>query len=142
MGLLLGGLAEMTVEGDAEITPSRGMGFGTLTGVVLAGAVATQFDVPSSTDILFVDLSALLGGLAGAALGTPVLVSQDASPTRDRIWLSGVIAGTITGAAVGYWVTQSDEPNAPTPAGAGGLQLRAQLGWMGRPLGAGISGHW
>jgi hypothetical protein len=150
MGLLLGGLAQMAIEGDAEITPRRGMGFGTLTGVLLAGAVATQFDVPSSTDILFVDLSALLGGLAGAALGTPVLVSQDASPTRDRIWLSGVMAGTITGAAVGYWVTQSDDPSASAAhvgngaevANANGFHLRPQLGWMGMPLGAGVSGDW
>lgn len=150
MGLLLGGLAQMTLEGDAEITPRRGMGFGALTGVVLAGAAATQLDVPSSTDILFVDLSALLGGLAGAALGTPVLVSQDASPTRDRIWLSGVMAGIITGAAVSYWVTQSDEPSAPALGGrngaalpaAGGFSWRPQLGWMGMPLGAGVSGHW
>lgn len=140
MGLLLGGLAEMTLEGDAELTPSRGMGFGALAGVVLAGAVATQLDVPSSTDILFVDLSALLGGLAGAALGTPVLVSQDASPTRDRIWLMGVMAGTITGAAVSYWVTQRDEANAPAPSH--GFSLRPQLGWLGMPFGAGVSGHW
>lgn len=150
MGLLLGGLTEMALEGDAETTPRRGMGFGALTGVVLAGAVATQFEVPSSTDLLFVDLSALLGGLAGAALGTPVLVSQDASPTRDRIWLAGVMAGTITGAAVSYWVTQSDESSAPpTNAGIGaalpqasGFSLRPQLGWLGMPLGAGVSGQW
>ena len=150
MGLLLGGLAQMTLEGDAEITPRHGMGFGALTGVVLAGAVATQFDVPSPNDILFVDLSALLGGLAGAALGTPVLVSQDASPTRDRIWLSGVMAGIITGAAVGYSLTQRDEPSAPAPAvGNGatftegsGFYVRPQLGWLGMPLGAGVSGHW
>lgn len=147
LGLLLGGLAEMTLEGDAEITPRKGMGFGALTGVALAGAVATQLEVPSSTDLLFVDLSALLGGLAGAALGTPVLVSQEASPTRDRIWLSGVMAGTLAGAGIGFWVTTRSDPSgaasAPAEVDSGsGFSLRPQLGWLGMPLGAGLSGQW
>jgi hypothetical protein len=155
LGLLLGGLGELALQGDTEITPRKGMGWGALGGVVLAGAVASQFEVPSSTDSLFIDLSALLGGLTGAALGTPVLVSQDASPTRDRIWLSGIIAGTVAGAGIGYWVTQADEPSraplanlqldAPAPAApdaGAGLSLRPQLGWQGMPLGLGLSGQW
>jgi hypothetical protein len=148
LGLLLGGLGEMALQGDADVTPTLGMGWGALTGVVLSGAVASQFEVPSATDMLFVDLSALLGGLAGAALGTPVLVSQDPSPTRDRIWLSGVMAGTIAGAGISYWVTQrggSERPStgAESPSDSGsGLSWRPQLGWMGMPLGLGVSGHW
>jgi hypothetical protein len=148
LGLLLGGLGEMTLQGDADVTPTLGMGWGALAGVVLSGAAATQFEVPSATDMLFVDLSALLGGLAGAALGTPVLVSQDPSPTRDRIWLSGVMAGTVAGAGIGYWVTQaggSERPNTgaePASGSGGGLSVRPQLGWMGMPLGLGLSGHW
>jgi hypothetical protein len=147
MGLLLGGLGEMTIRGNAELTPRRGMGIGALSGVLVAGAVATQFDVPSSTDVLAIDLSALLGGLTGAALGTPVLVSQDESPTRDRIWLSGIMLGTVAGAGLGYWITQSDDdgkPPAATEPGAGtsGVMLMPQVGWMGRPLGFGLSGSW
>jgi hypothetical protein len=149
IGLLLGGLTEMTIEGDAELTPRRGMGIGALTGLLVAGAVATRVPGPSATDVLAVDLSALLGGLTGAALGTPVLVSQDASPTRDRIWLSGIMAGTIAGAALGYWITQSEEPTdgAAAPAAAssrssGGLKLLPQLGWAGAPLGVGVVGWW
>jgi hypothetical protein len=146
MGLLLGGLGEMTIRGDAELTPRRGMGIGALSGVLVAGAVATQFDVPSSTDVLAIDLSALLGGLTGAALGTPVLVSQDESPTRDRIWLSGIMLGTLAGAGLSYWITQSDddEPSAsPEPdASTSELRFMPQLGWMGRPLGFGLSGSW
>jgi ABC-type Fe3+-siderophore transport system permease subunit len=140
----------MTVKGDAELTPRRGMGYGALAGVLVAGAVATQFEVPSSTDLLFIDLSALLGGLAGAALGTPVLVSQEASPTRDRIWLAGVMAGTLAGAGISYWVTQRDEPEPPVALGrretsleeGRGFRVRPQLGWMGMPLGVGLSGEW
>jgi hypothetical protein len=142
--LLLGGLGEMTIRGDAELTPRRGMGIGALSGVLVAGAVATQFDVPSSTDVLAIDLSALLGGLTGAALGTPVLVSQDESPTRDRIWLSGIMLGTVAGAGLSYWITQSDddEPSAAPEPGSGGVTFMPQLGWMGRPLGFGLSGSW
>jgi hypothetical protein len=153
MGLLLGGLGEMTIRGDAELTPRRGMGIGALSGVLVAGAVATQFDVPSSTDVLAIDLSALLGGLTGAALGTPVLVSQDESSTRDRIWLSGIMLGTIAGAGLSYWITQSDDdaqpsaatgPSVATEPGAStsGVTFMPQLGWMGRPLGFGLSGSW
>jgi hypothetical protein len=143
LGLLLGGLGEMAIEGDAESSPRRGLGWGALSGVLVAGAVATQFDVPSATDVLFIDLSALLGGLAGAALGTPVLVSQDASPTRDRIWLSGIIAGVITGATLSYWVAESEAAAAEAPAALpGGLRLMPQLGWMGKPFGLGLTGQW
>src|SRR5262249_33968187 len=146
LGLLLGGLGEMTIRGDAELTPRRGMGIGALSGVLVAGAVATQLDVPSSTDVLAIDLSALLGGLTGAALGTPVLLSQDESPTRDRIWLSGIMLGTLAGAGLSYWITQSDDdaPRAlPEPAAAaGGVRWMPQIGWLGRPLGFGVSGSW
>ncbi len=150
LGLLLGGLGEMAVKGDAELTPRRGMGAGALIGVLVAGAAATQFTGPSASEMLSVDLSALLGGLAGAALGTPVLVSQDASPTRDRIWLSGIMAGTLAGAAVSYWVTQGTDPDAEntrvpsagTPNTGNGMSLRPQLGWMGMPFGLGVSGAW
>jgi hypothetical protein len=149
-GLLMGGLTEMMLQGDAQLTPRKGMGVGALSGVLLAGAVATQFDVPSSTDVLAIDLSALLGGLTGAALGTPVLVSQEASPTRDRIWLAGIMAGTIAGAGLSYWITQGDGNRTQSTstdvesgtASPGGLSVRPQLGWMGTPFGLGVSGSW
>lgn len=142
LGLLVGGLVEMTIEGDAEATPRRGVGWGALTGVLLAGAAATQIEAPSATDMLFVDLSALLGGLAGAAVGTPVLVSQDPSPLRDRIWLSGILAGTLGGAGLSYWLAQTNSAPRDSRSAAPGLTLAPQLGWMGRPLGLGLSGQW
>jgi hypothetical protein len=137
----------MTVKGDAERTPRRGMGTGALAGVLIAGAIATRVEGPSSTDVLAVDLSALLGGLTGAALGTPVLVSQDASPTRDRIWLSGIMAGTLAGAALSYWLVPKDSEldRAALSGGAtqaGGVTVMPQLGWAGSPLGVGVSGSW
>lgn len=145
LGLLLGGLGEMAIIGDADATPRRGLGWGALSGVLLAGTVATQLDVPSATDVLFIDLSALLGGLAGAALGTPVLVSQEASATRDRIWLSGIIVGTVTGATLSFWAADAETKHA-RPAQlepvSEGLRLWPQLGWLGNPLGLGLTGQW
>ncbi len=138
LGLLLGGLSELIVEGDAEARPKRGMGIGALVGVVGAGAVASQFELPSATDFLFVDLSALLGGLAGAAVGTPILVTQDPSPTRDRLWLSTVVVGTLTGAGLSYWLTTAPpEPSAPAR-----MQVQPHLGWGDSLLGFGVSGSW
>lgn len=144
-GLLMGGLMEMTIAGDAQLTPRTGMGVGTLGGVLVAGALATQFEGPSATDMLAIDLSALLGGLTGAALGTPVLVSQDASPTRDRIWLSGIMLGTLAGAGISYVYLRDDAANparATAPRAAGQLTLAPRLGWAGTPLGFGITGAW
>lgn len=145
-GLLMGGLAEMTIAGDAQLTPRTGMGFGTLGGVVVAGALATQFEGPSATDMLAIDLSALLGGLTGAALGTPVLVSQDQSPTRDRIWLSGIMLGTVAGAGISYWILRDEgggrsRDEQVSEAGSQ-LSFAPQLGWAGTPLGFGVTGTW
>lgn len=144
-GLLMGGLTEMTIAGDAQITPRTGMGAGTIAGVLVAGALATQLEGPSPTDMLAIDLSALLGGLTGAALGTPVLVSQDASPTRDRIWLSSIMVGTLAGAGISYWILQDDAESHARGEGvrdAGTLTLAPQLGWAGTPLGFGVMGAW
>jgi hypothetical protein len=142
--LLLGGLVDMTVKGNADFTPKRGMGIGALAGVLTAGTVASQVQVPSSSDLLFIDLSALLGGLGGAALGTPLLV-QERSDTRDRLWLSAVIAGTLAGTAMGYWAVptsfQSRKPkgsaSAPEPS-----YVRPQVGFVGDGFGVGLEGAW
>ncbi|HEY5962313.1 MAG TPA: hypothetical protein VIV60_37410, partial [Polyangiaceae bacterium] len=76
LGLLLGGLTEMTYRGNTTDVPYRGMGYGTAIGVVLAGAAATQVQV-SSSRVLFIDLSAGLGALTGAALGSVTMFVDD-----------------------------------------------------------------
>ena len=140
-GLLLGGLGEMIVLGDAQAKPTRGVGYGILAGVTLAGALATQIHTPSPTDMLSIDLSALLGGLAGAALGTPLLVSQDPSERRDRVWLTGVMVGTVAGGVVGYYITRRDAPAQPGTANDA-LSVRLELGSPAAPLGFAVSGEW
>jgi hypothetical protein len=145
LGLLMGGLGEMIVKGDAERRPTHGMGYGLLAGVTVAGALATQLPMPAPSEVLLVDLSTLLGGLAGAAIGTPLLVSQQRSPTRDRVWLSGILAGTIAGGGVGYWITHGEEAHparATTSGTSSEPRLVPQLGWLGMPFGFGVSGQW
>lgn len=141
LGLVLGGLGEMAVEGDAQAKPTRGIGYGIVAGVTVAGALATQLHTPVPTDLLTIDLSALLGGLGGAALGTPLLVSQERSVRRDRVWLSGVMLGTVVGAGVGYWITR-DEASARPPDTAFASSLRLELGSPLTPLGLALSGQW
>ena len=143
LGLVLGGLGEMAVDGDAQAKPTRGIGYGILTGVTLAGALATQLRTPSPTEMLSIDLSALLGGLGGAALGTPLLVSQERSEQRDRIWLSGVMLGTVVGAGVGYWLSNEDAADTMAAGGAPeGLRARVGLGSLAAPLGINVTGEW
>jgi hypothetical protein len=140
LGLVLGGLGEMIVLGDAQAKPTRGVGYGILAGVTLAGALATQIHTPSPTDMLSIDLSALLGGLAGAAIGTPLLVSQDPSERRDRVWLTGVAVGTVAGGVVGYYITRRDD--APAQPGKDAASVRFELGSPAAPLGFAIAGEW
>jgi hypothetical protein len=144
IGLLLGGLGEMIVKGEAQSKPTAGMGYGILAGVTVAGGLATVLKTPSPTAMLTIDLSALLGGLGGAALGTPLLVSQESSEHRDRIWLSAVMLGTVVGAGVGYWITSDEQGTAPAAsrAATGLASLRVELGSPLTPLGLGISGQW
>ncbi|MEO8183047.1 MAG: hypothetical protein ABI895_29795 [Deltaproteobacteria bacterium] len=145
LGLVLGGLGEMAVAGNAQAKPMRGIGYGILAGVTVAGALATQLRTPTPTELLSIDLSALLGGLGGAALGTPLLVSQERSTRRDRVWLSGVMLGTVVGAGVGYWITCDEAGAARAASGAAtGLlpSLRLELGNPVTPLGLGVSGQW
>jgi hypothetical protein len=145
LGLVLGGLGEMAVAGDAQTKPTRGIGYGILAGVTVAGALATQLQTPAPTDLLTIDLSALLGGLGGAALGTPLLVSQERSVRRDRVWLSGVILGTVVGAGVGYWITSEEAATTGAASGAATAfapSLRLELGNPLTPLGLAVSGQW
>jgi hypothetical protein len=112
--------------------------------VTVAGGLAAVLKTPSPTAMLTIDLSALLGGLGGAALGTPLLVSQESSEHRDRIWLSGVLLGTVVGAGVGYWITSDEHGTAPpvSSAATGLASLRVELGNSLTPLGLGLSGQW
>ncbi|HYQ14651.1 MAG TPA: hypothetical protein VEQ58_02805, partial [Polyangiaceae bacterium] len=65
-------------------------------------------------------LGATLGALTGAAVGSPLLlVDQAESKPRTRAWLGGIFAGTLLGAGVGWWSTRK------VGSSSAGLQLPA-----------------
>lgn len=112
-GALLGGLGQMLVVGDTDISPTLGVGVGMGSGLLVAGGIAPVFGRVSSSRVLFVDVSAMLGGLAGAALASPLLVGEELSPQENRLWLGSIAAGAVAGAVVGVVLTR----DKPQPAG-------------------------
>ncbi|HTM45759.1 MAG TPA: hypothetical protein VL137_12435 [Polyangiaceae bacterium] len=122
VGLLLGGLSEMTVRGRTGFIPQKGMGFGAAAGVLIAGAAGPLgFDVNASS-VLMMDLGAGLGGLTAAAAASPLIALGNASRDRHRLWLISVGAGAIAGAVLGYsfarhheegTTSSSSEPHLP-----------------------------
>jgi hypothetical protein len=111
-GTMLGGIAELIARGSTSTTPSAGMGIGAIAGVVSAGLFATVSPGQAPSRILLIDLAAGLGGLTGAALGSPLVFGEDVGKTRNRLWLSSIALGTFVGAGVGIVMTHS-RPNAP-----------------------------
>jgi hypothetical protein len=105
-GLALGGIVDLAIQGKTDVTPTTGMGVGTITGVVLTGALARLTDAQPPSRVLFVDLSAGLGALAGAAVASPLVFGNDVTKTRNRLWLSTIALGTFVGGGVGILTTQ------------------------------------
>lgn len=148
-GTALGALTEMAVEGATDETPIRGMGFGSMGGVLAAGLAARFLpDLPASR-LLLIDLSAGIGGLAGAAVASPAVFGDKVSSRDNRIWLSSIASGIVLGAGVGVWVTHpsGDKPKrAPRKTGLGkvvpfGGAIASDIG-NNPVLGAGAMGTW
>jgi len=150
-GMLLGGLTELAVEEDAKdiATPTRGMGYGTGAGVLIAGALATQVSVAPSR-VLLIDLGASLGALTAAAAASPLLfVDEETSQEgRSRAWFVSVAAGTLIGGGLGWWVTRaSDSGQNTTPSSLAYLPFAGVIGESTAPggrqrpiFGAGLRG--
>jgi hypothetical protein len=110
LGMGLGGLTQLFVDGRTTKTPIGGMGYGAAVGTLGAGVLATQLDVKASR-VLLVDLGATLGALTGAAAGSPLLlVDEEESKSRTRAWLGSIFAGTVLGAGIGWWTTRKADP--------------------------------
>ncbi len=111
IGMGLGGLAQLFVQGSTSDTPIGGMGYGAALGTLGAGVLATQIDVRASR-VLLIDLGATLGALTGAAAASPLLLVNEAESTpRTRLWLGSIFAGSLLGAGVGWWMTRgADRP--------------------------------
>jgi hypothetical protein len=106
-GLLLGGLVDMIYHnGTTDQVPYRGMGYGAGIGVLIGGLAATQAK-PSSSRVLFIDLSAGLGALTGAAVGSPLLIfEKDIVAARKQAWLGLIGVGAVVGAGAGWYLTR------------------------------------
>jgi hypothetical protein len=122
MGLLLGGLVDMTISGKVDHVPWHGMGYGAGIGALTLGAVATRANL-SSSRVLFVDMAAGLGALAGAAAGSPFLFVEDdfISVKRQRAWLSVVGVGALAGAGLGYYLTRHWSPDEHVGIGSASI---------------------
>lgn len=106
-GTLLGGVAELIIDGRKDTTPLGGMGVGAIAGVVSIGLLARLSPPQAPSRVLLVDLAAGLGGLTGAALASPLVFGDDVSATQNRLWLSSIALGTFVGAGVGLFMTPS-----------------------------------
>lgn len=106
-GTMLGGVANLVVEGSKDASMKTGMGAGAISGVVLTGALARFTPAQPASRVLLVDLSAGLGALTGAAVASPLIFGEDVSTMRDRLWLSSIALGTFVGAGVGLLTTAS-----------------------------------
>ena len=104
-GLVFGGLTEALVKGDIHHTPFSGLGYGAGLGWLAAAALATQLRVAPSR-VLTIDLGALLGGLGGAALGSPLLLHEPDS-ARQRGWLAATSGGALVGATIALITTRN-----------------------------------
>lgn len=144
-GLLLGGLAQIAVDGDTDTTPTLGMGYGTGVGVVAAGVTATQLQVNGSR-VLLVDLGAGLGGLGGAAAASPLVFGDERTDAKNRIWVGSVAAGVIAGGTIGYLMTEpkrtSSEFRPPFLPYGGVIGASATRTGSTPVYGGGVEGEW
>lgn len=121
LGMGLGGLTELFVRGSTSETPVGGMGYGAAAGTLAAGVLATQLDLRASR-VLLIDLGATLGALTGAAAASPLLlVDQEESKSRTRVWLGSTFAASLVGAGIAYWWTGKSERPAERRASLASL---------------------
>jgi len=101
--------------------PLAGAGYGAGLGW-LGAATASLFLRPTTSRVVGVDLGALLGGLGGAALGSPLLLD---APTvaQQRVWLGMTGGMAIVGGTIGWFVTR---PKGPAGSKA---SKKAELSW-------------
>lgn len=133
-GLAFGGMAEWLVRGDTRRIPFAGMGYGAALGWLAAASAATTRVQLSPTRVLAVDLGAVLGGLAGAALASP-LVFDGPTSNETRGWVGAAAGGALLGAGVALWITRTANPTKSDRAApvriARGLSLHPELPEVG-----------
>lgn len=112
VGTIVGGLAEFAVTGDPEEVPLGGMGYGAIAGWLLGASSAVILPVDAG-NILVVDLGMLLGGMAGAAAASPLLI-DDVSADKTRGWVAATAGGLVAGGVVAWWLAWEDDEQEAT----------------------------
>ncbi len=116
-GMALGGLGELFYRGIAITdapTPYTGGGYGAGIGLLAAGTLASFVRV-SPSRVMLVDLGAGLGGLAGAALASP-LIFENVNPGKTRGFLGVAAGGTLAGGVAAFWLTRHYDDKPPIAA--------------------------
>lgn len=143
LGLLVGGLAEFAESGQADQIPHGGMGYGAMGGWLVASAVAINYH-PDLTQMITIDVGILLGGLAGASAGSPLLFDE-VNATKTRGWVAATGGGMVVGGALAWWLSLDDdepplEADHPTDVGISEVSLPVP-GMVGLPPGPGELGQ-
>lgn len=125
LGLVLGGLTELAARGDIYRVPFAGMGYGAGLGWLATAAAATVIDV-SPSRVLAIDLGGIVGGLGGAALGSPLLFGEPTSG-QQRAWLGITAGGSLLGAGFAWYMTRAPKPKPAAPKATAPSKPRASL---------------
>ena len=144
LGLLLGGLGEMVIIGDTDATPRRGLGLG------CAEWRASRRDGGHAARRPLGDGRAVhrserpARGPRRRRARNAGARESGGEPHRDRIWLSGIIVGTIAGATLSFWAADTEKSRLRAEPGrpATGCACCLSVGWMGHPVGLGLTGLW
>jgi hypothetical protein len=112
-GFVLGGITEAFIRGDIGSLPMAGAGYGAGLGW-LGAATLSLFLRPSTSRVVGVDLGMLMGGLGGAALGSPLLLDSP-SVAQQRGWLGMTGGLALVGGTIGWFVTRPKSSSAVKP---------------------------
>lgn len=110
LGLMFGGLLEAGLRGDVHQTPFSGMGYGAGVGWLVAAAVAPYVHLRASR-VLTIDLGAVLGGLGGAALASPLLFSEP-TEAKQRGWVGATAGASLLGVGTAWFLTRDTKARA------------------------------
>jgi hypothetical protein len=115
LGLAFGAATQYLYNGSTTTTPYTGMGYGSVIGLVGAGALATQVSV-SPSRMLLIDVGAGGGALIGAAAASPLVVSNQGvvdnqGQSNTRGWLAATVGGALLGGGLVWWLTRDAPPS-------------------------------
>ncbi len=108
LGFVFGGLSELFARGNLDRLPLAGMGYGAGLGWLACAAAATLTKARPSR-VLATNLGAIVGGLGGAALASPLLFDDPTSP-EARAWLGITAGSSLLGAGLAWYISRDRIP--------------------------------